>query len=251
MTTRRILDIDFDFFVRESPIWLWDHAEMYAPKLLDIVWQNRVLAAINGDVNLHDRMLPKDDPAPSEFWNELSRLGWYPALDLCLYYAYSHGTIGVLLHQWMLSQISRHGEDTEFEIIHIDAHHDVFYSHHQMGVQAYFEKMRQGYVSCENWILFLAIQDAFMGKLKRVRVIYPNWRKEVLRADVSGEGVKEFKFEEITEKQREVIRMIMAGAGVEIKFEHWSDFASEYAEAGDSIDVITSCLSPAWSPTGS
>ncbi len=146
MANKTILSIDFDFFVREKLEWDWGHRE--SPLFIETIWPIRAstMLAKGLDFAAEAGIIGK----PSELISDLENQKWKFRKDFKLSIAESHSS----------AYYSLKGKKN-LEIINIDAHHDISYG-------------QTDSLSCGNWIYRLALE----GSVKKVTIVYPEWRKE-------------------------------------------------------------------------
>lgn len=137
-----VLSVDFDFFVREKIEYDWGHKE--APFFINEVWPIRAMQ----DIGIIEETSVIGNPAALA--QELENLKWKFKKNCKLSIAESHASAYGALR----------GKEN-LEIINIDAHHDIAYGQIDR-------------LDCGNWIAMLAID----GTLKKVTVVYPEWRRE-------------------------------------------------------------------------
>jgi len=158
MTRKVWLSLDWDFFCREEPEWDWGHSEdgnIYQT----IAWNIRATTALARGIDLRkETSLQHSKPAPARFWRSLERLGFNFDRVLGLGIADSHR------HAYRFFKELPDAQATQ--IVHIDAHHDLFYS-----VPSLKHSDENDDPRCDDWHLLTLLR----GKLRSL-VVYPQWK---------------------------------------------------------------------------
>jgi hypothetical protein len=157
-----ILNIDFDYFVREMPNWDWQHAE-FGGGLVDMLWWTRAQAFLmrKQDV-LQETGFHHVTPEPHNFIETLKSAGFTFEPGLPIVASGSHVFAYFQIVQWMR-------EGMYFgKILSFDAHHDMGY-HSEKELRHLFDI---GRIDCADWQYHL---------LRRYRMlegfqIYPGWK---------------------------------------------------------------------------
>lgn len=156
------LSLDFDFFVRELGGWGFDHGsgEHYT---IDIWAQReRVFRACRQNIR-REMSLRHADPHPNRFWRALERLGYRFDKLRRIVVADSHGFAYRAFDAAALDGRA----PADVHIVHVDAHHDLFYSVDQLEQSAGLDEP-----TCENWLLFTLMQHRGL----HARIVYPRWK---------------------------------------------------------------------------
>lgn len=156
MTSRRVwLSVDWDFFCREEPEWDWGHTETHVHRVLS--WDVRASTSLARGVDLRkETSLKHATPTPGRFWKSLRRLGFTFDGTSRLGIADSHR------HAYRFFA----GAAGEVQIVHVDAHHDLFYS-----VDALDTSIEQDDPRCDDWHLLTLLR----GNIRSL-VVYPPWK---------------------------------------------------------------------------
>lgn len=203
-----MVSVDFDYFVRELPIWDWGHmdennkeAYLYAKK----IWYVRY---ITSEIDIIKETDPKTyaDFEPIDLLSKFRELGLKFNDKTRLMIADSHADVYYFFKE-MQSNV----------MIHIDAHHDMYDDRDE--------------ITCENWL-------ANLTKIKENMEIYhvvPKWEKEWYPSAKSKEDMLERVSSAIRKeiKQRAIIRHVF--------FEDLPKFDSV-------VEGIFFCRSGAWTP---
>ena len=157
-----VLSVDFDFFVKEKDSYDWSHSES-SPMFLNEIWAIRAMNLINSGIDPFKEVGVVGSPV--DLPSDLEILGWKFKKNVEVSIAESHASAYHLL------------KDSEnLEIVNIDAHHDIFY--HQKAK-----------LDCGNWIFHLAKE----GRVNKVTVVYPLWRKDEDSDYPSNEAMTEME----------------------------------------------------------
>lgn len=156
MEKRKIwLSLDWDFFCREKPEWDWGHTETRIHQVLS--WAVRASTSLaRGEDLRKETSLKYAKPAPGRFWQSLQRLGFTFDRTSKLGIADSHR------HAYRFFT----GEPDDVQIVHVDAHHDLFYS-----VDALDTSIEQDDPRCDDWHLLTLLR----GNIRSL-VVYPPWK---------------------------------------------------------------------------
>lgn len=150
-----VLSIDFDFFIHEKLEYDWGHRENGL--FIQTIWPVRAMSLLAAGIDpIKDVGLTGK---PDELAAQLEKLKWKIKKRSRLSVAESHASAYHALK-----------DKTNLEIINIDAHHDISYGQ--------FDKL-----DCGNWIGRLAME----GRVKKVTIIYPEWRKTGPNYDYPGD----------------------------------------------------------------
>ena len=149
------LSIDFDYFIRENPLWDFGHNESLT-SFHQSVWNIRY-----GSVNLYEETDVKKyaDIDPGHLIEELEVKGFKfsPEVRLCL--ADSH------MHAYAFFKKRRVSE-----MYHLDAHHDMYQT--------------SSMIDCGNWLHRYWMEN----RVKEIHWIYPTWLDEF------GGAVNQFNY---------------------------------------------------------
>ena len=209
-----ILDVDFDFWVREDPRWGWDHYEGDAEST-EILWGMRE----EDYPEALSRILSTEDVSPLLFWEHLQGRGMTFAPGAEARVASSHKTIG----QYLADTLP---DEEEHTVYHLDAHHDILYGPHALHCATYGEGKGKPRMSCGNWLLLLPYEK----RIGEVHIVYPLWRKE--------EG-----FQETSDLNRSQCEQLLHGQTTL----HWT-YIDEVSFQDVQIDLVTVAHSPEWVP---
>jgi hypothetical protein len=148
---KTIISVDFDFFVRENPLWDWGHSENN-PIFINVAWQARY-----GTEDLYKECDIKKyaDFDPCLLITELIKLGFKFKSNFKLRIADSH--------RHCYEAIEEIGKS---RVYNFDTHHDLWR-----------ENKKQ--IDCANW-LWRAVED---GLVKYVHWIAPSWSEEFNNGD--------------------------------------------------------------------
>jgi hypothetical protein len=235
--TDHILDIDFDYFVRESLALDWGHRE--APFFQEALWPIRYDMAKRAGLNLEDILDSDVDLDPERFWEGLQKKGFEFDDKAPTLVGDSHVHVGM-----QIPHLVRPGR--LWELWHFDAHHDLGYDKKRRD-----RHDLEGIATCEDWLYFLA-RDAVkkVGGLRRVHIVYPNWRREkdpIIRGadlhEVDADGRKNLIEEFIQFGWNTVSRSPYC----ELTFQHF-DGIKLPDKPPPVFSAITISLSSAWVP---
>lgn len=157
-----LLSIDFDFFVRENPLWDWGHTE--SPFHRDLMWPIREAGFVGGDLRAEMDPNTHSNPKPAEFWSALSAAG----LDL----RGARVAVGDS-HLWGLPfflGVPTAGKQCAGKrVVHVDAHCDLGYHTSRHALQ---RSVAEGESDCASWLY------TFMVNRKNLSldVVYPAWK---------------------------------------------------------------------------
>lgn len=221
-----MLDIDFDFFVREHPHLDWGHGEGGVQHTLAaFFWQIRASTLAANGIDLGELLTPPDDPSPEVFWDELRKRGWKFSSDLVVLVSNTHARVGM---EWLERNLPVE------EIIHFDAHHDLGYDEASMC-----KAEDEGWLDCATWLYTTAL---YSWTMEKIRLVYPEWRRQ---SGGSPYSPSEFLAEECPEEVLLDREERLEEAGIELTWEHWLDGAHPPER---EIGVITICQSSSWVP---
>lgn len=213
--TRILLSVDFDFFVREKPIWDWSHAESAIYQ--ELLWPQRAAGFLARGYDLRDETDPEKhaNPTPSKFWDVLERLGYLDLGDQTACVTNSHAFAAP--HWW-----SGYYEEDDYLLINFDAHHDLGYrtSHEQD------KRWEKGVSECGDWLYMLMRQNPRM----KAKIIYPEWK-----------GLEELRHEKEIPWKRYGFLEGRVEAGV---------FSEDFVRLPEDaiVDDVFICRSGAWVP---
>lgn len=204
------LSVDFDFFVRESPMWDWGHVESVLHR--EILWASRAM----GFPDISDEMSPEiwASPKPEGFLDALEKKGVTLAPDCGIVVSDSH-TYGIMTFATTM--------DVQETLLSFDAHHDLGYE-----LAKFKSKLKSGMISCEDWLGHLLVMRSDLS----AQIIYPDWKKEWLD-----------EWKEIERIQSEKIRDI-SRAYKQAKSSLWSECELPEGE----ITTVHICRSGSWVP---
>lgn len=220
-----ILDIDFDFFVREHPQLGWTHSEGRVELFQEAVWVNNALGLVLAGLDGGALLSSPHDPGPTEFFQRLSDKGWMFASDVRVLISNSHAVVGTDL----LNHITRRKFET---LYHFDAHHDMGYSE-----RAERKARIKGEVDCANWLYAIGLT----GCVENIALIYPEWRRRTDGGIIpvsAGEACDDIL------RQRKIV---LAQKGVALSWHYWGDVEAQ-TPPREEIGLITICQSAAWVP---
>ncbi len=148
----KVISIDWDYFVEESPMLDWGHREQEI--FLDAMWQVR-------------RMQGTDLTKAAPF------RGRWQDLYLWLVPILFRGGYDFGLSESHLAILQSIGSAGNLEIVNVDAHHDLFYGVPccELDVNA---KNSVSETNCGSWAGHLIHQ----GRVKSYTQVYPEWRKK-------------------------------------------------------------------------
>ncbi|MFA6971792.1 MAG: hypothetical protein WC208_10375 [Gallionella sp.] len=149
---KTLISFDFDFFVRENPLWDWGHSENKA-MFLTLLWGIRY-----SDKKLYEECDPAKyaDFMPEDTLLKLIKMGFTFKKKPLLYVSESHKDI---------YEVARGLERSE--IYHFDAHHDLYDD--------------GGDLNCGNW----GIKAIEQGLVEKYIWVAPEWGKEYDMMDLS------------------------------------------------------------------
>lgn len=150
--TRTVLSVDWDFFVREDPLWDWSHGEDEFYR--DTIWAFREMV-FAGD--MRSEMDPSQHayPLPTDFWR---RLG------LVLTGA---KVVVADSHRWAYDVFGPYGNTVEpLSVLHLDAHADLGYHQTTAALKA------ENDPEAGSW-LFHTLRDSPRSV---VHIYYPRWK---------------------------------------------------------------------------
>lgn len=224
MARRIVLDVDFDFFIRESHWFDWGHGETSIFR--DIIWPARAVGCVRANLDMDELLTPPNDPTPKTFWTELVKRGWkfgdedYDPMALA---GDSHGEIGSEICTLM-------NDDDEWEIWHFDAHHDLGYDNDRVD-----EREKDHTLTCADWLYLIGRWQHV--PIKKIVIVYPEWRRE---PDPLCPGLLEEGHQKTIAKRIEKLREV----GCEVEVTYWNDIKPPK----QAVTVITTALSSAWVP---
>ena len=219
-----IVDVDFDFFVREPQAMLWDHSESHGRVIQDVIWHSRCMSAVQQGVDLSEITRPPDGPTPETFWQELVKRGW-SFDDVKLLYSDSHAVVGMEIP----AQLSW-GE--EYEIVHFDAHHDLGYNDSSL-----IDHVDGAYADAGSWLFVVGM---LMRQVKKITIVYPEWRRQPCPLAKKFDLAEERLGGDRLTKRREAL----ATAGTELEVLYWDDMTAREGV----VDLVSVCQSSAWVP---
>jgi len=152
-----LLDLDFDFFTRESPILDWGHNENML--FGDMIWKARAMHS----PKINEWLTSPVDVSPTSFWDDLMDRGWHFDPKCKGFAADSHETVGAAI-----PTLTQGGE---WEIWHFDAHHDLGYDSDKD-----LRHLLEQRFCCDN---FLYVLPHFFPQITKIVVVYPEWRRNV------------------------------------------------------------------------
>lgn len=230
MARRILLDVDFDFFVRESHMLDWGHSE--SPLFQEIIWAGRVQGALMGGLDLDEVLTSPDDVTPEQFWPALEERGFVFGDDeydpMCVS-GDSHGDVGVSVPRWMAGE-----EDDEWEIWHFDAHHDLGYGNDPVD-----EREEKGVLTCADWLYLITRWQPV--NIRKIVIVYPEWRRQP--DPLSGRGLSMSEADAQQELLAERIAKL-AEVGCEVEIVYWNDLP----RPEHPVTLISAALSSAWVP---
>jgi hypothetical protein len=164
------LSIDWDYFVREDPMWDWGHSESWGGPMAEILWMQQIAAMYMQGLDPVEEMDPDNhaNPLPETFFDVLRQLDFdFTAVD-GLWVSESHGAAYL-----MFATIYDDEVWPPDIIFNFDAHHDLGYK----GFESLVCASKEGRIQCEDWLahLLLAYDET------EVRVILPDWERSYLK----------------------------------------------------------------------
>jgi hypothetical protein len=170
---KNILSIDFDFFVREDPMWDFGHSETNG-MFMQLAWSARYMGL---DLYSDCDMKKYADFMPDCLIGNLLRLGFHFKKNLKLAMAESH----VKAYDFIKEEF---GE--ECNVYNFDAHHDMFGGHEELN--------------CGNWLLKLRAENL----VKKIVWVKPKWLREFMDGSVHLPRTKEVYYDELIKKNLNV-----------------------------------------------
>ncbi len=222
---RAILDLDFDFFWID-PSWVgMDTDEGRSKEISDLIWQTRVVGAVQQGYNIYKQLKSPVDIHPLEFWDVVSAKFDFSGCDRILY-SDSHASVGAELPRYL-------DHNQEYAVWHFDSHHDLFYSERK-----FLDHLSKNICNCGNW---LGVVGATLPEvIREINVVYPEWRRLPLTPG-------EYPRLEVSYMRQAELVQFFAKYGIRINFY----FFNEILQADmpkQEVEVITACLSSEWSP---
>lgn len=155
-----LLSVDFDYFVREDPMWDWGHSE--SPLFKDFIWAIRAQGALASGFNIFEETDPYRHgvPSPDVFWDNLIQRG--------MGFSSTSSFIVADSRLWASTYFSSLLKERGIErarLFNFDAHHDLGYSNGRDYSKS---------VDCSNWLGFL------LDRFPRLttQLVFPGWKGE-------------------------------------------------------------------------